>query len=395
MQDKKIKIGLVGCGGMGKGQAKTIASLPDFALTAVCDISRANAEEAAKETNAEVFTDYKEMFKKCDIDAAAITTGNSTHAEIAIFAAESGVKGIYCEKPMAVNLFDARKMTDICKRKNIPLIINHQRRLGEDLKTARRLIEEGAIGNVYLIRGQCAGDVLSDGTHLIDSLLFLSGDSEPEWVLGQLHRDIPKDSKPYKNKNGREVIPGMRYGHPVEKGAAGFFQLKNGIRCEILAGDMIETCRTYQDYEIFGSNGRIWRCGDRLSPNLFIQDGKGGDYNAGIDESFYPYKPILCKEKGKGIWRPVESSYHTAADKGGSKENSEIPVHKQNLISVSYMKFAEILRNGGEHPLSTAAVLRGFEINMGIYESARLNKKLTFPIEQERFPLEIMIEKNL
>ncbi len=375
----KLKAVLVGCGGMGKNQAKILAEHPDFELTGVCDIVKENAGACAEKTGAKAYYDFKECLEQEKPDIAAVPTANSSHAPLTIMAAEAGVKGVYCEKPMAVNMKEARDMVEACRKAGAKLVINHQRRIGADLQTARKLIESGVIGEVNLIRTSNAGDILSDGTHAIDSALFLAGDPEIEWILGQVHRNIDEGmierARKQSEKTGREVEPGTRYGHVVENGGFAIIQLANNIRLETACGDMRDGYRAYQDYVIFGTKGEIWRTGDKPG-NLFINTGGTDGWAAGIVDDDWTYKPR--EEAGKGPWVPAD------IDDGDSEHG----------IQGGYTKFARMIRNGEEHPMSGKNALRGFNAVMGIYESARLNKKLTMPIEQERFPLELMIEKQ-
>jgi predicted dehydrogenase len=142
---------------------------------------------------------------------------------------------------------EGRAMSEACRRHGTALVVNHQRRTAAVFHEMRRLMESGAIGRVQLIRGGCQGDILSDGTHLIDTIRYLVGDAEAKWVFGQVYRR-PDDS----DESGQS---GFRYGHAVESGAYGLIEFENGIRAEIHTGKVHVKGRHYQDYEIFGSEG--------------------------------------------------------------------------------------------------------------------------------------------
>jgi predicted dehydrogenase len=380
MSDETLKAVLVGCGGMGRNQAKILHRLEGFELVGVCDISIDNARAVAEQAGGpDAYGDFAEALRAASPDVAVITTANDTHASLTIQAAEAGVRGVYCEKPMATNLADARAMVDACESRGIPLVINHQRRLGPDLCQARRLIESGALGAVRRIRGQCAGDVLSDGTHLIDSIQWLLDDAPARWVLGQVHRLDTETWTREAQASGRKPKTGYRYGHPVETGATAVYESEatdDGVRVDLLVGDMTEINRVYQDYEIFGEKGTLWRTGDRARPNLFIADAEGGTWEAGLDE--WVYKPVPCPDGARGRWRPVE-----------------LPQPEMETgIPGGMLRFREAILHRAEHPMSGQRALKGFEIVMSVYESARLNRKLYLPLQQDRFPLEAMMEKG-
>lgn len=234
---------LVGCGGMGGNQARILNRLKEFELVAVCDLDAEAAGRVAGENDVKPYADFGEMLEAERPDTVSVTTSNTSHAALTIQAAEFGVLGVYCEKPMATNLKDARAMVAACRDRGIPLVINHQRRLGADLVEARRLIEAGAIGEIERARGNCGGDLLSDGTHLIDSLMWMLGDPQPKWAFGQIHREINDFMRQRAEQQGRRWEPGFRYGHHVENGVAGMFETETGVRVELLTGDMREEGR--------------------------------------------------------------------------------------------------------------------------------------------------------
>jgi UDP-N-acetyl-2-amino-2-deoxyglucuronate dehydrogenase len=366
---RRLQAAVVGCR-MGRAHARSIASLEEYDLVAVCDIVRDAAAACAGDNGIDaIYTNYAEMLAQVKPDVVAVATPTNLHPEHTLQALDAGAKGICSEKPMAVCMGDARSMVEKCKSAGVPLVINHQRRLGYEMVYARQLIQEGTLGEIRMIRGECAGDILSDGTHLIDSIMWLAGDEGAEWVLGQIHRDLPKESPP-----GR--TPGHRYGHTIETGAMAVIRLKNGLRAEIVCGDLRTEGLAYQDYQVIGSKGILWRCGDRAAENLFICDDKGGGWIPGLDNG--TYKPISAPDGKSGMWRPVE-----------------IPVPRVNPIAESYRLLAASIREGAPHPLSGENALVGFEMLMAIFESARLHKRIRLPLEQDRYPLDIMIEQGI
>jgi predicted dehydrogenase len=363
---------------MGRGHARAMKNVPDIELVAICDLQRDLAEQTAAESapDARIFTDYAQMLAEVKPDIVAIATPNMLHAPHLQEALAAGAKGIYCEKPMAVNMADARGMVEGCRERGVPLVINHQRRMGADLVEARRLIESGAIGKLRVIRGNCAGDFLSDGTHLVDSIMWLAGDAAAKWVTGFVHREINeemrKQAEAQKQSGGRA---GYRFGHPVENGATAVVQLENGVRVEFFTGDLREPYTCYQDYEVVGMQGRLWRTGDGFWPNLFIADRDGGPLTANVD--VWQLTAMPAPEGTKGEWRAVE-----------------LPTEKIDQMTTSYARFAETMRKPGTpHPMSGENALRGFEIIMAIYESARVHHKIELPLKQDKFPLVAMMEE--
>jgi predicted dehydrogenase len=369
---------LIGCGGMGKNQARLITTLPHYRLVAVADVVAEAAATLAQEFACESGTDVAALLARHRPAVVAICTANDTHAALTIQAAQAGVRGVYCEKPMAVHLDDGRAMVAACATSGTRLVINHQRRTGADLVAMKRAIDSGAIGTVRRIRVQCAGDILSDGTHAVDSLRFLTGDAVVEWVLGAVHRGDPALKPPNPKRRWK---PGWRYGHPVEDGGHAQIQFANGIRGEVLCGDQVEGYCAYQHYEVFGTNGRLWRVGDGKvcaasdkagpavrEPHLFISDGQSGTHAAVFDLQDYPYRAKPCPG---GAWRVLEPA-------GDPQEN---------LIERSYRRLAEVIEHGGDHPMDGAVGLADLELVTAIYASAASRTRLTLAGLPGRFPL--------
>ena len=161
---KKFKTGIVGCGRIGslleedllRGKPCTHAggfsALPSVRLSAGCDIDPKRLQKFGKRWNVTgLYTNYGEMLEKENLDVLCIATWTPLHASMAIQAAKSGVKGIFCEKPIAIDLRQAQKMVRICKSRNIPLIINHERRWDFYYQQARKLIRSGKIGEVKTV----------------------------------------------------------------------------------------------------------------------------------------------------------------------------------------------------------------------------------------------------
>ncbi|MBB3128439.1 putative dehydrogenase [Paenibacillus rhizosphaerae] len=351
--ESKLRAAVVGCR-MGANHAKAVASLPDYELVALCDLN----EETAHAVNAEitggaaVYTDYAAMLQDTKPDVVIIATPTGTHARFTLQAAEAGVKGVYCEKPMAVHLGDARRMLVACRDRGVPLVIGHQRRMSVPYRTMRKHIEDGAIGSVYLLRASCAGDFLSDGTHSVDSLLYLMSDAPVKWVLAAMFRQEVEPGLP--DQWDYSIFTGRRYGHLVESGMLVTLEFEGGARAEFFVGDARLPGRGYQDIEIFGSKGRLWRAGDGAQPPVLVQDEAAGGY------------------------RPAEN----------------VPDASDRDIQAVFHAFAQTVRTGATHPLDAGIAIRTHEIVMAAYESARLGRRIELPLDQERFPLDIMLEEG-
>lgn len=346
-----LKGAVVGCHGIGKMHAQAMKEAGEVDLVAVCDLVEEYARDlAAEHEGVDVFTDFTEMLEKLKPDVVALGVPTSAHAKMAIQAAEAGVRGIVGEKPMAANLAEARTMIEAAERCGAQLIINHQRRTFPCVMKMREMIQSGAIGEVYLIRGSCPGDILTDGTHLIDSLRYLGGDEDVQWVFGNVFRLPVQEGKPL----GKGVVDkgGYRYRHgcPIENGGFATWEFAGGLRAEMLTGELRFPGSKYQDYEALGTAGRLRRQGDQ-----------GG---------------LSIQAAGTDGWQTVDL---------GAEAGSPV-ARNYDLLA------RNVRAGGGEHPLKAENGLRVLEILMAVYESARLRAKIELPLDQDRSPMEIMVE---
>ena len=113
---RKIKLGIIGVGQIGKSHVRTYQGVPDCEIVAVADVNKAEAERVAAEFKIpRVFTKFRDLLKMGEIDAVDVCLHNNFHAPVSIAALEAG-KHVYCEKPMAGAYPDAKKMYETAKK---------------------------------------------------------------------------------------------------------------------------------------------------------------------------------------------------------------------------------------------------------------------------------------
>ena len=213
----RLKLSLIGCGRISANHIKAIIdNFKDIELVAVCDILRDKAELKADEylvkaqeknmpeVRPNVYSDYREMLQKEDINACAICTESGYHAEISIYCLNLK-KHILVEKPMAMSIFDADRMIQVAQKNNLKLAVCHQNRFNPPIQKLRKAIDEGRFGRIfagtarilwnrnreYYDKAKWRGTWKLDGgclinqcTHNIDLLQWMI-DSEIDSVYGQ------------------------------------------------------------------------------------------------------------------------------------------------------------------------------------------------------------------
>jgi len=150
---KKIGIGVLGVGEMGKRHAENVRHLvPGAELVAVADVAGARAKQIAKELEvAKSFGSLEAMLECKEVQAVLIATPDKFHAQGVIQAAKAG-KDILCEKPIALTLADAYAALDAVSKAGVQLQIGFMRRYDPAYAAAMKRIEAGEIGTPLIFK---------------------------------------------------------------------------------------------------------------------------------------------------------------------------------------------------------------------------------------------------
>jgi len=189
------RIGIIGCGGMGRSHAQHWQKRDAAAVVAAMDISaEAVGRLAAEYEVPATYTDYNEMLAREALDIVSIPTRQDARAAPTITAAAAGVKAILSEKPIADNLGNADDMIAACNQHGVKLAIGHQRRFTPQANEIHRLIAAGAIGEPRIVShiAKPNADLLNTATHAIDGWRYYLDDPETLWVIGQASRSTDR-----------------------------------------------------------------------------------------------------------------------------------------------------------------------------------------------------------
>ncbi len=186
--DKTYNVAIIGCGGISHMHTRWYLNEPRATLCAVADVAPEHMKAYSEKYGIDKqYTDYIEMLETEEIDIVSVCTRPKLHAPIVIETAKRGVKGILSEKPMAENLGQAQAMLEACSQHGVKLAIDHQTRFSDAYVTAKQMIADGLIGELFRIHGICGeGDLKDNATHTVDIMRFLYGDCPVIWVMGQI-----------------------------------------------------------------------------------------------------------------------------------------------------------------------------------------------------------------
>lgn len=169
---KPLRVGMVGYAFMGAAHSHAWRTAPRFfdlpldpQLTALCGRNDDGVRAAAGKLGwGSVETDWRRLLERDDIDLIDICTPGNTHAEIAIAALEAG-KHVLCEKPLANSVAEAERMTEAAQaaaERGVFSMCGFSYRRTPALALAKRMVEEGRLGNIRHVRAQYLQDWLSD-----------------------------------------------------------------------------------------------------------------------------------------------------------------------------------------------------------------------------------------
>ncbi len=148
---KKLRIGIIGAGRIGKVHARTVSNSPNAVPVAITDIDRSAADEAARLYGfSRVAEDSTKIFESTDIDAVLICSATNTHAQLITQAAGAG-KHIFCEKPIDYDLSRIDSALDAVKRAGVKLQVGFNRRFDANFARVRKAIESGEVGKPHLM----------------------------------------------------------------------------------------------------------------------------------------------------------------------------------------------------------------------------------------------------
>jgi predicted dehydrogenase len=296
---QSLRIGVIGCGQIAQHHFREYAKLPasDAKVVAAADINEACARASAEQFRFEhVYTDFRKMLERDDIDAVDVCLHNNFHRPMTEAALRAG-KHVYCEKPMAGSYRDAAAMLETARQTGKKLSIQLSTLFANETRAAKELIDAGELGDVYFARStgwrrrgrpyvdgygtptfvqkrNAAGGAMYDvGVYHISQVLYLLGNPPVARVSGKTWQKTDMDAA------RRE-----RSGYDVEELAAGFvrFAAPGGAGGKDITLDLIEAWAIHLDpFEgsyVVGTKGGV-----RLQPFGFFRSIGQLDINATTD----------------------------------------------------------------------------------------------------------------
>ena len=260
----KLRWGLIGCGDISKKRvAPALKSLDQCELIAVARANYSLAESFAKEFSAKRwYKNWQDIMTDEEIDAVYIATPVSLHAEQTIAVAKAG-KHVLCEKPMALNANDCKRMIETCKAHDVKLGVSYYRHFYPVIKRTKEIILSGEIGEPTVVDIQVfewfdrkpgeprywllekelsgGGPMMDFGCHRIEVLQYLFGNiKEVQSQLFNVHFKREVEDTAYVSllfENNTQAIIRVTHAAIEARDTLDIFGTKGTIHIPVLNGE--------------------------------------------------------------------------------------------------------------------------------------------------------------
>ncbi|WP_338552727.1 Gfo/Idh/MocA family oxidoreductase [Paenibacillus sp. KS-LC4] len=284
---KKVRVGMVGYKFMGKAHSNAYRALPMFfpktpalpEMKAICGRNAEALEQARSQFGWEsAETDWRKLIERSDIDVIDINAPSDAHKEIALAAAAAG-KHLFCEKPLALNVADAKEMLEAAEKTGIKHMVGFNYRFAPAVQLAKKLVSDGRLGEIYHFRAVFLQDWIIDptfplvwrlqkevagsgshgdlGAHLIDLARFLVGEFDE--VIGMSETFIKERPLPSEmtGLSAKGDASGARGKVTVDDATLFMTRFENGALGSFEATRFAAGHRSTNAFEINGSKGSV------------------------------------------------------------------------------------------------------------------------------------------
>jgi predicted dehydrogenase len=318
---RKIRVGIIGVGQIGKRHVETYDKIEGAEIVAIADINEAEAKRVAELHHVpNIYTDFRELLKRDDIEAVDVCLHNNFHSPITIAALEAG-KHVFCEKPMAGAYRDAEAMYKAAQDTGQKLSIQNANLFHSETKAAKYLIDTGELGKVYHGRStghrrrgrpfvdgygtptfvqkrNSAGGALYDmGVYHIGRMLYLMGNPTVTRISGKTYQETDMD--PTRQEAS---------GYDVEELGLGFIRFEGNLTLDIIEAWAVHLDQI-EGSVVLGSKGGV-----RLEPFGFFRSF--GDLDMNLSSNLERFEWRLHAVHGQGDTYDLPQSHWIAALQG-------------------------------------------------------------------------------
>ncbi len=187
---RPLRAALIGCGNIASRlssdagavgiytHAEAYQQCADTELVALCDLDDAALQECGERWQvAARYRDVRQLLDEVRPEIVSICTPDATHHELALLALGApGVRGVLIEKPLALDVAEARELVALAAQKKVTVAVNYSRRYAASHQALREDVRTGRLGRIQSVGGIYTKGVLHNGTHWFDLLRFVVGE---------------------------------------------------------------------------------------------------------------------------------------------------------------------------------------------------------------------------
>ena len=356
--DKKIKVGIIGTGGISNGHLRAYLKQNDIEIIAACDIIPGKAKARMEQyglNNVRCYENHKEMLdSEPELDVVSVCTYNTQHAPCAIDALEHGLN-VLLEKPFTVTLEEAIEVMKAEKRTGKFVSVGFQPRFDKNMQMIKKIVESGTLGEIYYIqtgggrrRGIPGGTFITKheggigalgdiGCYSLDMVMNAIGHPKPLTVSGYISDFF--STRP----EGYHYDYALAKKFEVDDFAAGFIRLEGGIILDFRISWAMHA-DTPGDTIIFGKEGAL-----RIPSTDCWNGSVGGEMTL----------------------------YH---DVCGKQTETKIPLMEETDLWYQKIRyFLDAAKENGKAPVPTSEIIYNQAILSGIVKSAELGREILLP----------------
>ena len=387
----KIRLALVGCGGMGTRHLyglRELAQTPfgNVELAALCDINRKNAEMAAAEAEKllgerpPIFTDLEEMTRQVpDLDAVDVVIDPSLHQQVVCQALDLGLH-VLVEKPLAITVKGCLQMIEAARRNDRRLSVAENYRRDPSARLVHHLLQNDAIGTPYmaLFHSQDAGNgilitpwrhlkergglILDLGVHFTDLIRYQLGDIAEVYGDVRLVEEMRKKPEgqnhqyDFYRKRAQEMAPQVPA--TAEDNSLALFKMESGATVSWMVG-----------IGGYGSSGRQLILGEQGSIEGFGTRGGGVRMQGGARQEV-SHEEMLAAAEGFAL-EPLAAHFFPSGIAAGDAAVD------WKLIALEHFELAEAILHGREIEVDGTEGMKDVAAVYAVFESARAGRTVT------------------
>ena len=288
MKKDNYNVAVIGAGAIGQDHVRSFQKHPNATVVALAEVSPERGRETADEFGIETLTtDYQTLLARDDIDVVSIALPNYLHAPVGLDALKAG-KNVMIDKPIATRAADAAQLLEESKKQNTLLMVGQNNRMTESVQTAKQLITQGKLGEVYhaktamlrrsgiprigswFTQTQFAGGgaTYDIGVHALDRALYLMGEFDAHSVSGKTYAEFGPRGLGDGSWGKGEINPDKPF--DVDDLSIALIKLKSG-RTVLLEASWAAHLDDENDTQILGTEGGL-----KISPLQWYHDTPDG-----------------------------------------------------------------------------------------------------------------------